>query len=236
MIHYGTLRDYRFSDTEAAKDDIRGSKVYGRNDEKLGKINDVIFDHLTGTIRYVVIDTGGWLHSKKFIVPPDRLHASAQHEDDFRIDLNKRQIESFPPFNEEDLESEEKWGDYERKYRSRWEQHPVMHRAETDRNITPTTSQMTKGTGATGPMTGEPPAKQPMAGMNVVPSEQRQVTPIRTETELDVEPQGPGRRWTTFEEKLRQRREEIIAGCRYCGTQPSGERLSERERQVGYFT
>jgi hypothetical protein len=82
-------------------------------------------------------------------------------------------------------------------------------------------------------MTGEPPAKQPMAGMNVVPSEQRQVTPIRTETELDVEPQGPGRRWTTFEEKLRQRREEIIAGCRYCGTQPSGERLSERERKVG---
>src|ERR1700758_3450529 len=42
MIHYGTLRDYRFSDTEAAKDDIRGSKVYGRNDEKLGKIDDVI--------------------------------------------------------------------------------------------------------------------------------------------------------------------------------------------------
>jgi sporulation protein YlmC with PRC-barrel domain len=228
MAHYGTLRDYRFSDTEAAEDDIRGAKVYGRTDEKLGNIDDVIFDHLTGAIRFVVIDTGGWLHSKKFIVPPDRLHASTQHEDDFRIDLSKQQIEGFPPYNERDLESEEKWGDYERKYWSRWEQHPIMHRAETDRNITPTPSQMTTGTGATGPMTGEPPAKKPMAGMNVVPSEQRQVTPIRTDTTLDIDSQGPGRRWTTFEAKLRQRREEIIAGCRYCGTQPSGETIRKR--------
>ncbi len=42
MAQYGMLRDYRF--TEAAED-IRGSKLYGLNDEKLGKIDDVIFDH-----------------------------------------------------------------------------------------------------------------------------------------------------------------------------------------------
>jgi hypothetical protein len=234
MSHFGTLRDYRFSDTDSAKDDIRGAKVYGPHDEKLGKIDDVIFDHLTGAIRYVVIDTGGWLHSKKFIVPPERLHASTEHEDDFRVELSKEQIESFPPFNEKDLESEKNWGDYERKYRSKWEERPIMHRAETDRNVTPTTSQMTKGTGATGPMMGAPPIEQPPAGMDVVPSpRERKVTPIRRETKLDVEPQGPGRRWTSFEERLRQRREDIIAGCRYCGTQPSGERWSERERKVG---
>lgn len=70
MAHYGTLRDYRFQDTDKIRDDIRGSKVYGINDEKLGKIDDVIFDHTMGTIRYAVVDTGGWLSSKKFIVPP----------------------------------------------------------------------------------------------------------------------------------------------------------------------
>ena len=42
MAHYGTLRDYHFVDNESAADDIRGSKVYGLNDEKLGKIDDVI--------------------------------------------------------------------------------------------------------------------------------------------------------------------------------------------------
>ena len=38
---YGTLRDYRFNKDI---DDIRGSAVYGPDDEKLGKIDDVIFD------------------------------------------------------------------------------------------------------------------------------------------------------------------------------------------------
>jgi uncharacterized protein YrrD len=70
MPHYGTLRDYHFTDVDEATDDIRGAKVYGLNDEKLGKIDDVIFDHSTGDIRYVVVDTGGLLSSKKFIVPP----------------------------------------------------------------------------------------------------------------------------------------------------------------------
>ena len=32
--------------------------MYGLDDEKLGKVDDVIFDHATGSIRYVVVDTG----------------------------------------------------------------------------------------------------------------------------------------------------------------------------------
>src|SRR5690349_22632138 len=213
MAHYGTLRDYRFSDTDAAKDDIRGSHVYGRDDEKLGKIDDVIFDHASGEISYVVIDTGGWLHSKKFLVPPDRLESSAKHEDDFQVDLTKQQIESFPPYDEDALKDDEKWGDYERKYRSKWETGPVMHRAETDRNITPTTAQMTKGTGATGPLNAPPvgagddaslrsgTTASPAPGFNSGTSTasgptadagvNRSVTPVRTDTSLDIEPMGP---------------------------------------------
>ena len=48
MAHFGTLRDYHFNDVDEATDDVRGSKVYGPDDEKLGKIDDVIFDHSTG--------------------------------------------------------------------------------------------------------------------------------------------------------------------------------------------
>ncbi len=113
--------------------------MYGLDDEKLGKIDDVIFDHATGGIRYVVVDTGGWLSSKKFIVPPYQLSQSPQHEDDFQVHLTREQIELFPPYNESDVESDDKWNDYEGRYRSQWEQKPVMHRATTDRNITPTT-------------------------------------------------------------------------------------------------
>jgi uncharacterized protein YrrD len=73
MAQYGMLRDYRFTD---AAEDIRGARLYGLNDEKLGKIDDVIFDHSTGSIGYVVVDTGGWLSTKKFVVPADRLRGS----------------------------------------------------------------------------------------------------------------------------------------------------------------
>src|SRR6516162_7736787 len=139
MTHYGTLRDYSFPETD---DDIRGSKLYGVNDEKLGKIDDVIFDHSSASVRYVVVDTGGWLSTKKFLVPADRLRASVKHENDFSADLTKEQVESFPPYQESDLDSEDSWADYENRYRAKWETSPVMHRAETDRNITPTTQQL----------------------------------------------------------------------------------------------
>ena len=33
MAHYGTLRDFRFSDIDEATDDIRGAKVYGLNED-----------------------------------------------------------------------------------------------------------------------------------------------------------------------------------------------------------
>jgi sporulation protein YlmC with PRC-barrel domain len=79
MTRYGTLGDYRFADVKEAADDIRGSKVYGFNGEKLGEIDDVIFDQDSGGIVYVVVDTGGWLSSKKFLVPPREVRPSVQH-------------------------------------------------------------------------------------------------------------------------------------------------------------
>ncbi len=139
MANFGMLREYRFTDPS---EDIRGAKLYGLDDEKLGKIDDVIFDYATGLIRYVVVDTGGWLSTKKFIVPANRLRASARHNDDFEVALTKAQVESFPHYHEQDLESDEQWSDYEGRYRAKWEADPVMHRAETDRNIIPTTQQM----------------------------------------------------------------------------------------------
>jgi uncharacterized protein YrrD len=48
MSHYGLLKDYRLSE---AAEDIRGTTLYGMREEKLGKIDDVIFDHSSGDIR-----------------------------------------------------------------------------------------------------------------------------------------------------------------------------------------
>ena len=217
MARYGTLGDYRFSNTQEAAIDIRGAKLYGPHDQKLGEIDDVVFDEATGAIVYLVVDTGGWLSSKKFIVPPDAVRPSLQHEDDFLVDLTKEQIETFPPYDGEQLTSEEKWADYERRYRSKWVERPVMHREATDRNITPTTKQ------------------QLDAGSGSLPSveedETAEVAPLHTGATMEVSPAGPSLRWTAFEDTLRQRREEVLKSSIENAKKASGEPIPERQRR-----
>jgi hypothetical protein len=209
MARYGTLGDYRFSNTQEAAIDIRGANVYGLHDQKLGEIDDVIFDEATGGIVFVVVDTGGWLSSKRFIVPPLEVRPSLQHEDDFLVDLTKEQIESFPAYDGTALTSEEKWADYERRYRSKWVEKPVMHREATDRNITPTTQQQV-GAGS-----GTIPAPDVNAGTAV--------TPAHADATMDLSPSGPTLRWSAFEDTLRHRREEVLQSSIDNAKRASGE-------------
>src|SRR5947209_14089719 len=97
MAHLGTLRDFRFDDQA---DDIRGAALYGRDNEKLGKIDDVIFDHSSGQLKYAVVDTGGWLSSKKFLVTADRIRQRSAKDDEYVVDLSKDQIEALPAYDE----------------------------------------------------------------------------------------------------------------------------------------
>jgi hypothetical protein len=227
MARYGTIGDYRFTNTEEAALDIRGATVYGPKDQKLGEIDDVIFDEATGGILFVVVDTGGWLSSKKFIVPPEEIRPSLQHENDYLVDLTKEQIEAFPPYDGTALTSEEKWADYERRYRSKWVEKPVMHRAATDRNITPTTKQQVGSGSGSG------------SGWGTIPSDDddtaTDITPIRTEATMDVTPSGPSLRWSSFEGALRRRREEVLQSAienakRASGEpRPGGERIERRK-------
>ncbi len=139
MAHLGTLRDFRFSNSA---DDIRGSKLYGRNDEKLGEISDVIFDHQSGDLRYVVVDTGGWLSSKEFLVPSDRIRPRGKKDDEYVAELSKREIERFPAYDESNLKDNQKWSKYEKDYRSASgfeETGGVMHQAGGTNILVPDT-------------------------------------------------------------------------------------------------
>ena len=143
--HYGRLRDYRFS---SDVDDIRGAALYGIDDDKLGKIDDVIFDHATGTIQYAVVDTGGWLSSKKFLVPADRIRPYAKNDDDFSIDATKQQIEALPKFDENAATTDADWADYDKRQRDAWGSGPVMHKEGSTHSITPDPQDMPAGTGS----------------------------------------------------------------------------------------
>jgi hypothetical protein len=212
MANYGMLRNYRFSDSA---EDIRGSKLYGVGDEKLGKIDDVIFDHATGLIRYIVVDTGGWLTTKKFLVPADRLRASAEHQDDFTVDLTKEQVEAFPPYTETDLESDEQWNDYEGRYRSKWEANPVLHRAETDRNVTPTAQQVAGNSSSRVVRSTE--ANDNINADSITAGSIEDTEFIEpgyaagtSTVEISNSANGIGNRWDTFQDRLRERRKEVI--------------------------
>ncbi len=199
----------------------------------------MIFDHASGAIRYVVVDTGGWLHSKNFIVPADRIRASAKHSDEFEVPLSKQQVEDFPPYQQSDLESDDKWSHYENSYRAKWDTGPVMHREGTDRNITPTTQQMS-GNSASAQAAAEahgwatPP--RPVAVSNRSQQSdldaadsitERAVTAGSDSVVIDNSANGIGGRWDTFQSRLRERRKEAVSGCRTCSSEGAISRGTE---------
>lgn len=145
MAHYGQLRDYRFS---KEVDDVRGAKLYGKDDEKLGKIKDVIFDHSNGTILYAVVDTGDVGATELFLVPAAEIHASAKHADDFAIDATSSKIKSLPRYNEEVLGRNEDWSDYRRSYHEAWGKGPVLNKDMSTHMLTPEPGEMPAPTGS----------------------------------------------------------------------------------------
>jgi len=217
MAHYGLLRDYRF-DEEGTADDIRGAHVYGRNDEKLGKIDDVIFDHSTGAVRYVVVDTGGWFSHKKFLVPPHRLHTAAEHEGDFAVNLDKAQIETLPRYDEADLESEEKWKRYEKRYDAAGHAGPVHHRRGSEHDVTPTPDEMPEQPGSIGRQLSR--QEQEELSSRVIPAGADEVT-------IESSATGIGPRWLNFESRLRQHRRDITESCTTCTVGPASDRAAE---------
>jgi hypothetical protein len=243
MPHLGTLRDYKFA-TEA--EDIRGSSLYGPGQEKLGTIEDVIFDHSSGDIRYAVVDTGGWLSSRKFLVPGDSIRPSAEQEDAFAIPLTKQQIERFPAYDESLLSRSEKWAEYEQQYAKAWREAPVLHKEGTDRTITPPAEEMPMASsGVAGSRREYRPNLEKEGGVvgRYEPKVPSTMPPLAHErhdigtSELRSPAGTPAseasakttaavrQRWQEFENSLRNNREELLSRCSVCS--PKAERGRE---------
>jgi len=226
MAHYSTLRGYDFS--SVGVEDIRGAAVYGPDDKKLGKIHDIIFDHGSGNITYVVIDTGGWLTTKKFLIPANQISDSAKHDHDFVVDLTREQIERFPPYDESDLNSDETWSLYEDRYRDSWKEGSILHREGSSRVITPPPEETGKSAQAWPLDTNT--IKQQASDVAAAEAPTDRVFPTAG-NEWERNPVGGavGSRWEIFQDSLRQRRREVTGTCARCGkaaeTQGGGDDL-----------
>jgi uncharacterized protein YrrD len=49
--------------------DLRGTKLQATNGE-IGHIDDVYFDDMTWELRYIIVNTGGWLSGRQVLLSP----------------------------------------------------------------------------------------------------------------------------------------------------------------------
>jgi hypothetical protein len=65
-------------------------------DEKLGKLEDLYFDDRFWTVRYLVIDAGGWLVQRRTLISPRSLMEVDGLNETISTSLTKEQIEESP--------------------------------------------------------------------------------------------------------------------------------------------
>ena len=75
--------------------DLR-SYTIGATDGDVGAVDDLYFDDLSWTVRYLVADTGGWLAGRKVLLSPAALRGFDAAGMRVRTELTRRQVEGSP--------------------------------------------------------------------------------------------------------------------------------------------
>jgi sporulation protein YlmC with PRC-barrel domain len=147
MTHYANLGSQPVSDNIH---DLRGATVRGPDGKELGNVNDVVLDHDTMEIRYLVVDSSGWLEAGTFLLPAARVSRDKDHEDGLATGITKDQVENSPQYVRASLRSEEEWEKYEQEFKRYWDDEPVMHMKDTYRIITPPEEPASTQSGSSG--------------------------------------------------------------------------------------
>jgi sporulation protein YlmC with PRC-barrel domain len=230
MAHYGSLETQRVPQDIR---DIRGTTVRGPDDEKLGTVNDVIFDHDTMEITYLVVDSNGWLEGGTFLLPTDRISVDQKHEDGLAAGVTREQIENSPEYSRKSLRSEDEWKGYEKEFKKYWDEEPVMHMKGSDRIITPpeepTATDVRSDVQDSPASTGRPinaaelfPERMTPVFSDPAPSSSK-VT-LRPKSVARAEEAASGvtllkpRWWESFENYLRLNKDDIQANCSQCSS------------------
>jgi hypothetical protein len=66
------------------------------SDGRLGTVSDLLFDDATWLVRWLVVDTGGWLSGRKVLLPPSVLGHLDTERHEFSVRLTKQQVKDSP--------------------------------------------------------------------------------------------------------------------------------------------
>jgi hypothetical protein len=96
----------RFLDAGALDDPQAGIKfdhlpVYGWEHEKLGHLDGFIVDMETGSVYYAAVHGGGWLHSRRFLVPIGHIIKLDLDKKELLVDVSKDAIRRYPEFDKD---------------------------------------------------------------------------------------------------------------------------------------
>ena len=88
---------------------VTGTSVYNRSDDKLGSVEDIMLDKLSGQTCYGILSFGGFLGigDKYFPLRWEKLSYD-DHLGGFVVDIDKRTLENAPSY---ELEETTRWDD-----------------------------------------------------------------------------------------------------------------------------
>jgi uncharacterized protein YrrD len=85
-------------------------------DGDIGKISDVYFDDQKWTIRYFVVDTGGWLTGRKVLISPISVQNVDWEHRSVHVNLTRQQIKASPGIDTEQPVSRQQEAEFYRHY------------------------------------------------------------------------------------------------------------------------
>jgi sporulation protein YlmC with PRC-barrel domain len=207
--------------------EIRGATVRGSDGEKLGNLDDVIFDHETMRILYLVVDTG----DETFLLPADRVSADERNDEGLTAATTREQIKDSPQYRQQSLQTGGGGKDYEQAFKDYWDEQPVLHIKGSDRIITPPEEPASPQADSSGPRARSSQDRQ-ISAADLFPERITDVfsDPAPNPGKVTLRPKSAARAedaasgttllkprwWEPLEDHLRQNKQHIQAGCPHC--------------------
>jgi sporulation protein YlmC with PRC-barrel domain len=67
------------SQIEGPLEEFEGVEVRNRGDRKIGRLDGIVIDPTEGLVRYLVVNDGGLIWNRKYLLPLDGTRVDAEH-------------------------------------------------------------------------------------------------------------------------------------------------------------
>lgn len=95
---YSALRYVRASRLMGPAGHFSDVELRGTDDEKLGDLAGVLIDPSQGRLRFYVVESGGWLHTRRYLIPTDLAARVDADGRSLRLDLDREALKDCETF------------------------------------------------------------------------------------------------------------------------------------------